>query len=239
MTVGRLRLVEESADGPASQDAAEVWRITERGVEVAQSGADMWLTFAGRSLRRAREGGPRRWGLVTECWAFVVSLDHLRDCAVMASNVATVAGVSDDLAAALDTFDWAVPDVADLRDVLDHHDDDYVRGTGKLQQPRRPPRQRVVDEALASGWAVQCGFRDPIEARQPWIGVGPSAGDPSAGHLPPSRRPRQRVRGGPPTSSRPLRCGLRTRCGADGRPVERDPATLSRPSCRGPVRARA
>lgn len=172
--------VSEQPNNSADDGAGSVWRITERGVEVAQSRAGMWLAFAGRALQRAREGGSVLWGLVTESWAFVVAVDHLRDCAVMATNAATVDGVADDIAVALAAFDQSAPDLADLRDVLEHHDDAYVLGTGNLQQPDVKDRtKRIVNEALASGWGIRCGYSDPFDAQHPWIGVGPSEGDPA------------------------------------------------------------
>lgn len=158
------------ADAPAPS----VWRITERSVTVAQSRAHMWLTFAGRALDRARDGGPVAWALVTESWAFVIAVDHLRNCAVMAANAATVGGVAADITSALATFDHAVPDLADLRNVLEHHDGDYVLGTGNLQQSG-PRSKRVVDEALAVDWGIRCGYHDPYEGARPWIGVGPAS----------------------------------------------------------------
>lgn len=155
-----------------------VWQITGRSVEVAQTRAGMWLAFAGRSLQRAREGGVVPWGLVTESWAFVAAVDHLRNCAVMAAKAATGDGVAAGITVALTVFDQVVPDLANLRNVLEHHDDEYVLGKGNMQQPG-PRKKRVVDEALAAGWGINCGYHDPYEAEHPWIGVGPSGGDPS------------------------------------------------------------
>jgi hypothetical protein len=177
--------MDDQPTNSADDGTAPAWRITERSVEVAQSRADMWLTFAGRALQRARKGGPLRWGLVTECWSFVVAVDHVRNCAVMATKAATVHGVSNDIATALAAFDQVAPDLAALRNVLEHHDDDYVLGTGNLQQPGRPRRDRVVDEALACGWGIRCGYTDPFDAEHPWISVGPSESDPagSSHHL--------------------------------------------------------
>lgn len=174
--------VSEPPSGEPVDGGSPIWRITERSVEVAQSRAGMWLTFAGRSLQRAREGGVMLWGLVTESWAFVIAIDHLRNCAVMAKAAATVDGVADSIAVALATFDEAVPDVADLRNVLEHHDDEYVLGTGDLQQPQRPRRARAVDEALASEWGIQCGYADPFDAEHPWIAVGPSSNPATGSH---------------------------------------------------------
>jgi hypothetical protein len=165
---------------------APVWRITERSVEVAQSRAHMWLTFAGRALQRAREGGPVRWGLITECWAFVVAVDHLRSCAVMAQGAATVAGVDGDIAVALNVFDTTAPDVQNMRNVLEHYDDAYVLGIGDEQQPTvKDRKKRVVDEALAAGWGIWVGYTDLPECEHPWLRIGPTDGDPAtaAHHL--------------------------------------------------------
>ncbi len=168
-------VVSEQTGDVEDAPTAPVWRITERSVEVAQMQAHMWLTFAGRALKRAREGGPVTWALVTESWAFVVAVDHLRNCAVMAAKAATVDGVATDITTALAVFDKAAPDVADLRNVLGHHDDEYVLGTGNLQQSG-PRDKRVINEALAAAWGIRCGYHDPYLAERPWIGVGPDNG---------------------------------------------------------------
>jgi hypothetical protein len=159
------------------QATAPVWRITDRSVEVAQSRADMWLAFAGRALTRARDGGPVRWGLITECWAFVVAVAHLRRCAVMAQGAATVAGVADDIGAALNVFDTAAPDVENMRNVLEHYDDAYVLGIGHKQQPAIKQSKRVVDEALAAGWGLWAGYGDLQDSHRPLLRIGPTGVD--------------------------------------------------------------
>lgn len=175
----------EQASDAAEGEPEPLWLITERSVEAAQSRADMWLTFVGRALTRAREGGPRRWALETECWAFVVAVDHIRKCAVMAKAASTVDGVAELIEAALNAFNQAAPDVAPMRNVLEHHDGDYLLGRGRLQHNGKAPKKAQVNERLAADWSIRCGYADTPDCQLPWVQVGPAdAGDvPSTHHL--------------------------------------------------------
>jgi len=154
-------------NGPES----EPWKITERSVEVAQSRAQMWTTFASRALERSREAGPVPWGLVTETWSCVVSINHVRNCAVLATATATAESARAIAEVALSSFDEAVPRIKDARDFLEHNEA-YVIGIGDLQQPGVSRSRRQVNEQAASAWNFHPHFIDGDPDR-PAVSVGP------------------------------------------------------------------
>lgn len=156
-----------AVDMPESDE----WKITERSVEVAQSRAQMWTTFAARALERSRVAGPVPWGLATETWSCVVGINHVRSCALLATQTATVDSALTSAKAALSSFDSAVPRIKDARDFLEHNEA-YVIGIGDLQQPDVRRSRRQIDEGAASAWNFHPHFIDGASDR-PAVSIGP------------------------------------------------------------------
>jgi hypothetical protein len=134
------------------------WKITERSVEVAQSRAFIWLTFAHRALKRTRLSGPVLGGLVTESWSCVLALNHIRMCGDLAVRTATVPAAKAEAEAGLRAFDQDVPSLRDVRNALEHDEDDYLLGMGHLQQRGTKRRQRAVDQSRAEQWNFEPHF---------------------------------------------------------------------------------
>ncbi len=148
------------------------WKITERSVEVAQSRAFFWLLFADRALERTRNSRPVMGGLVTESWSCVLALSHVRKCAELAVSTATVPEARLAAELGLDTFDAAVPRLKDARDFLEHLEDAYVLGTGKLQQPDVKQSKKVLDQHAAESWSYQPFYIDQ-DMQRPAVRIGP------------------------------------------------------------------
>lgn len=153
------------------EEAESGWQITERTVEVAQSRAEMWLSFAVRALERTRASGPVPWGLVTESWSCVLALNHVRSCAALATETATVPAALETASVALAAFDRAVPGLINARNFLEH-DEAYVVGKGDLQQ-RGPRSKRIVDQSAAAEWTFDPRYRDN-DRDQPVVNIGPT-----------------------------------------------------------------
>lgn len=149
----------------ASEVGGSEWRITERSVEVAQSRAFIWLQFAFRALDRMRGSGRVLGGLVTKSWSCVLALSHIRKCAQLAVDTATVPEARHAASAALHAFDVAVPRLQDARDFLEHDEDAYVLGTGDLQQPKVCRRKREISQSAAADWTFEPHFIDQDRSR--------------------------------------------------------------------------
>ena len=151
---------------------SSTWKITERSVEVAQSRAFVWLLFADRALERIRSSGPVVGGLVTESWSCVLALSHVRKCAELAFSTATTPEARLAAKSGLDTFDAAVPRLKDARDFLEHLEDAYLLGTGKLQQPHVKQKKKVIDQHAAESWPYE-PFYINEDLQRPAVRIGP------------------------------------------------------------------
>jgi hypothetical protein len=135
--------------------------------------SQMWVVAASRALTGARDGGAVMWGLILESTAFVSALHHLRKCAEMAGRHAKDPRVPQHIVVALQRFDAVVPGLVEIRNALEHYDDEYVLGLGDLQQTGVKRAHRLPDEALAQEWRVVPDFLDPPECLHPILTVGP------------------------------------------------------------------
>jgi len=158
--------------GVTASDPPSTWRITDRSVEVAQSRGFLWLLFADRALERTRKSGLVMGGLVTESWSCVLALSHVRKCAELAVSTATVPEARLVAESGLDTFDAAVPRLKDARDFLEHLEDAYVLGAGKLQQSQIKQNKKVIDQHAAESWPYQ-PFYINQDVQRPAVRIGP------------------------------------------------------------------
>jgi hypothetical protein len=148
--------------------------MVDHGSNIAMATAWQWANAARAQMRRvyAANGGPHQ---VTDSHMLLVAVRNVRRAASMAVEQLATVAAQEQLRAALDDFDAAVPGSGDARNVLEHFDE-YSLGIGQLQQPGVKKQMRVPNEQLAQQYRVSFEYIDN-DVERLCLHVGPVAID--------------------------------------------------------------
>lgn len=121
-------------------------------VDFARGQLHLWCRAVRLQAERVLQG-ERRLDSQVDALLLLVALRQASRAADLIAEESDDEATSAAVRSALHAFDERVPDVKDLRDVVEHFDD-YMRGLGNLSHPRTSMNRRIPSSSAASQFPI-------------------------------------------------------------------------------------